>query len=71
MRVAAMRPVGGLQYHAWASHQDTLINTLDGSCGFYLERPIIGGRLDADWNYRLMVGEPGPESQVLMTICRE
>jgi len=43
-------------YHAWRSDQDTEIQTPDGSCIFYLERPVTAGRLDAEWNYRLQLG---------------
>jgi len=57
-------------YHAWRSDQDTEIHTPDGSCVFYLERPLTAGRLDAEWNYRLQLGNKD-DAPHIMTIRRQ
>lgn len=40
---------------------------------FYLERPLTAGRLDAEWNYKLQLGnkDDGPAGINIMTIRRE
>lgn len=67
------RPGYGATYHAWRMDQDTKIETPDGSCAFYLERPLTAGRLDAEWNYKIQLGNKvdGPTGIDLMTIRRE
>ncbi len=67
------RPKHGASYHAWRVHQDTKIQSPDGSCMFYLERPVTAGRLDAEWNYKLQLGnkDDGPAGIIIMTIRRE
>ena len=67
------RPKHGASYHAWRVHQDTKIQSPDGSCMFYLERPLTAGRLDSEWNYKLQLGnkDDGPAGINIMTIRQE
>ena len=68
-----LRPQGALTYHAWVADQDTKVLSSDGSCAFYLERPLKAGRLEADWNYRLQLGNKsgGSGGITILTISRQ
>ena len=57
-------------YHAWRANQDTERRNVDGSCMFYLERPVTAGRLDAEWNYKLQLGNKS-DAPHIMTLRRQ
>ena len=68
-----LRPQGALTYHAWVADQDTKVLSSDGTGAFYLERPLKAGRLEADWNYKLQLGNKsgGSGGITILTISRQ
>ena len=68
-----LRPQGALTYHAWVAEQDTKVLSSDGTCAFFLDRPLKAGRLDADWNYKLQLGNKsgGSGGITIITISRQ